>query len=36
MNLSKTGTVDPAWAMWVGNALMAVAGLFVLRRVTLH
>ncbi len=36
MNLSKTGTVDPVWAMWVGNALMAVAGLFVLRRVTLH
>lgn len=36
LNLSKSGTVDPAWAMWVGNAVIAVAGLFVLRRVTQH
>ena len=35
-NLSSTGTLDAAWAMWVGNVLMAFAGLFVLRRVTLH
>ena len=35
-NLSNTGTLDAAWAMWVGNVLMAFAGLFVLRRVTLH
>jgi lipopolysaccharide export system permease protein len=35
-NLSSTGTTDPAWAMWVANVLVAVAGVFVLRRVTQH
>ena len=36
LNLSKTGTVDAAWATWIGNALIAAAGLQVLRRVTRH
>lgn len=36
INLSRTGTVDPVWAMWVGNVVIAAAGLFVLRRVTRH
>lgn len=35
-NLSSTGTTDPAWAIWVANAVVAIAGLFVLRRVTQH
>lgn len=35
-NLSSTGTTDPAWAMWIANMLVAIAGLFVLRRVTQH
>ena len=33
INLSKSGTVDPWWAMWVANALIAIAGLRYLRRV---
>lgn len=33
---SKRGAVDPAWAMWVGNALLAIASIFVLRRVLRH
>ena len=36
MNLSKTGTVHPAWAMWVSNALLGVVAVFVLRRVLKH
>lgn len=35
-NLSSTGTTNPVWAMWVANVLVALAGLFVLRRVTQH
>lgn len=35
-NLSSTGTTDPVWAMWIGNLLTVLAGLFVLRRVTQH
>ena len=35
-NLSSTGTTDPVWAMWTANALVAIAGLFVLRRVAQH
>lgn len=31
MNLAKTGDVNPAWAMWIGNALLCVAACFVLR-----
>ncbi len=36
MNLCKNGQADPAWAMWVGNAVLLVAGLFVLRKVLRH
>ena len=36
LNLSKTGTVNPLWAMWVGNALLFVFACFVLRRVMKH
>jgi lipopolysaccharide export system permease protein len=36
MNLSKTGQVDPAWAMWIGNAVLLVAGLVILRKVLRH
>jgi lipopolysaccharide export system permease protein len=36
MNLSKSGSVDPLWAMWVGNVLVFVAGLFLVRRVIQH
>jgi len=32
MNLSKTGDVNAAWAMWVGNVVMLAAAGFVLRR----
>jgi lipopolysaccharide export system permease protein len=35
-NLSTTGTTDPLWAIWVGNALTGVIGLFVLKRVSQH
>lgn len=35
-NLSSNGTTDPAWAMWVANAIVALAGLFLMRRVTQH
>lgn len=36
MNLSKTGTVDPWWAMWTANALLMVVGLSVVRRLLKH
>ena len=36
MNLSKTGTVNPLWGMWVGNAVLFVAGLVTLRKVLQH
>lgn len=35
-NLSSTGTTNPVWAMWAANVLVALAGLFVLRRVAQH
>jgi len=35
-NLCKTGQADPAWAMWVGNAVLLVAGLVILRKVLRH
>lgn len=35
-NLSKTGTVNPAWAMWIGNGIMCLSGLLVLKRVAQH
>ncbi len=36
MNLAKTGTVDPMWAVWIPNAILGVAGLYVLRKVVQH
>lgn len=36
MNLSKSSTVDPAWAMWISNALLLAAGLIVMRNVLKH
>ena len=35
-NLSKTGKLDPAWAMWVPNLVLAVAGVYILRKVIQH
>ncbi|QDU44045.1 LptF/LptG family permease [Symmachiella dynata] len=36
INLSKTGSVNPLWGMWVGNAGLFVAGIFMLRKVLQH
>ncbi|VAX39384.1 hypothetical protein MNBD_PLANCTO02-2362 [hydrothermal vent metagenome] len=36
INLSKTGTVNPAWAMWLGNGLLFICSCFVLRKVMKH
>ncbi len=36
MNLCKTGTLDPWWAMWVPNLIIGVAGFLVLRKVVQH
>ena len=36
MNLSKTGNVNPAYAVWLGNLILSVAAYFVLRKVTWH
>lgn len=36
MNLSKSGSVEPWWAMWVANGVIALIGLFHLRRVIRH
>jgi len=36
MNLSKSGSVHPGWAMWVANAILLVAGLVTLRKVLQH
>ncbi len=36
MNLSKTGTVNPAWAMWAGNAILLAAACVTLRRAMQH
>ena len=36
MNLSKNGTVDPSWGMWVGNIILTTAALVVLRKVLKH
>ncbi|MGE3998768.1 MAG: LptF/LptG family permease [Planctomycetaceae bacterium] len=33
MTQSKRGTLDPAWAMWVGNAVVFAAACLVIRRV---
>ena len=31
MSLAKSGSVNPAWAMWTGNAILLVGAIFVLR-----
>ncbi|MBL8809872.1 MAG: LptF/LptG family permease [Planctomycetaceae bacterium] len=36
MNLSKNGTVDPWWAMWIPNLILGVVGMIVLRKVVQH
>lgn len=36
MNLSKNGTVDPWWAMWIPNVILAAVGMIVLRKVVQH
>jgi lipopolysaccharide export system permease protein len=36
INLCKTGTLDPWWAMWVPNMVVGTAGYLVLRRVVQH
>lgn len=36
VNLSKNGTVDPVWAMWIPNVILAVVGSYVLRKVVQH
>jgi lipopolysaccharide export system permease protein len=36
MTQSKRGHLDPAWSMWVGNAVLALAGWWLLRRVVRH
>ncbi len=36
MNLSKQGSVDPSYAMWLGNILLGVVGLRVLTKVLRH
>lgn len=33
-NMSKTGTLDPTWAVWCANCLMLAAAVYFLRRVT--
>lgn len=33
---SKSGRVDPHWAMWVGNAVLGLVAAYVLRRVLRH
>jgi lipopolysaccharide export system permease protein len=32
MSLAKSGSVNPAWAMWTGNAILLVGAMFVLRK----
>lgn len=36
MNQSKTGVLNPSWAMWVANGVMFVIGIYLLRRVRQH
>jgi lipopolysaccharide export system permease protein len=36
MSLSKGGDVHPAWAMWIGNAILLVSAAFVLRKAVKH
>lgn len=36
VNLGKSGTVNPAWALWIPNAILAVAAVIVIRKVVQH
>jgi lipopolysaccharide export system permease protein len=36
MAQGKKGTVDPAWGMWIGNAVLTIAATSILKRVTRH
>lgn len=36
VNLSKHGDVNPAWAMWVPNVVLAIAAIVVVRKVVQH
>ncbi|MCA9041794.1 MAG: LptF/LptG family permease [Planctomycetaceae bacterium] len=36
MTLSKSGTVDPVWAMWIGNLLLLLAAIRIIRKVLQH
>lgn len=36
MNLSKSGTLSPVWAMWVANLVLLLSSLLVLRKVMQH
>lgn len=36
MNLSKSGTVEPEYVMWLGNAMLLLAGAHLLRKVLRH
>ncbi len=36
MTQSKSGNIDPAWSMWIGNTILALAAWHVLRKVMKH
>ena len=36
MNLSKSGTVNPAWAMWVGNVILFSGSWVILKKTLMH
>lgn len=36
INLSKSSIVSPVWAMWVGNVVLFVIAMFILRKVLKH
>lgn len=36
MNLSKMGSIDPVWGMWIANVILFLAGLYFLHRVLRH
>jgi len=36
MNQAKNGVLEPGWTMWVGNGLIAIVGLYFLKKVLKH
>jgi lipopolysaccharide export system permease protein len=36
VNLCKTGSLEPWWAVWVSNAILCTVGIIVLRKVVQH